>query len=180
MKQKNRPKAVRLTLLPIPDEFVRLVAAKQLSELRYLLAAVPNRALPKQGWLPMRFFRHAKLCFCGGNIGLRDYLDAQAVKDVRVAAAVAVHTAFPASGMLEVDRDVGNPSEGAVGVDNCIRAVCGGDLSEFLECHLLLFPSLCGIDAAVWYEYSIAAMAQQQVYTAISQCVIPASLKGQL
>ena len=131
-----------MDLLPIPDELIRLVAAKQFSEVFNLLAAIPNRALPKQGWLPMRFLRHAKLCFCGGHISLRDDLDAQAVKDVRVAAAVAVHAAFPAIGMLEVDRNILDPSEGSVGVDNRVGAVGGGDLGEFLEGHGQLLPSV--------------------------------------
>ena len=129
-------------LLPIPDELIRLVAAKQLSELRYLLAAVPNRALPKQGWLSMRFFRHPELRFRCGHIGLRDYLDAQAVKDVSVAAAVAVHTAFPAIGMFEVDGDILRASERLVCMHNRIGAVGGGDLGEFLESHGQLLPSL--------------------------------------
>jgi len=142
VKQKNRPKTVRLTLLPIPDELIRLVATKQLGAVFNLFTAIPNRALPKQRWLPMRFLRHPELCFCGGHIRLRDDLDAQAVKDVRVAAAVAVHTALASIGPFEVDRDVGNPSEGSVGVDNRVGAVGGGDLGEFPEGHGQLLPSL--------------------------------------
>jgi len=122
----------------------------------------------------MRFLRHPELCFRCGHIRLRDDLYPQPVKDVSVAAAVAVHTALASIGPFEVDRNILDPSEGSVGVDNRVGAVGGGDFSEFLEGHGQLLPSLCGIDAAVWYEYSIAAMAQQQVYTTISQCVIPA------
>ena len=122
----------------------------------------------------MRFLRHPKLCLCRCNIGLRDDLNAQPVKDVRVAAAVAVDAALASVGSFEVNRDVLDPSKGSMCMHNRVGAVGGGDLGEFLEGHLLQLPSLCGIDAAVWYEYSIAAMAQQQVYTAISQCVIPA------
>jgi hypothetical protein len=40
VQRKNRPKAVRLTLLPIPDELIRSVAAKQLGEFFNLLAAI--------------------------------------------------------------------------------------------------------------------------------------------
>ena len=160
-------------LLPIPDELIRLVAAKQFSELHYLFAAIPNRALPKQARLPMRFLCHPELCFRCGHIGLGDDLYPQAVEDIRVAAAVAVDAAFPAIGQFEVDGDILHASERLVCMHNRVWAVGGGDLGEFLEGHGQLLLSLCGIHAAVWYEYSIAAMAQQQVYTAISQCVIP-------
>ena len=129
-------------LLPIPDELIRLVATKQLGEVFNLFTAIPNRALPKQGWLPMRFLRHPKLCFCRCNIGLRDDLDAQAVKDVRVAAAVAVYTALASIGPFEVDRDVLDPSKGSVCVDNRIGAVDGSDFGEFPEGHGQLLPSL--------------------------------------
>ena len=168
---------MRLTLLPIPDELIRLVATKQLGEVFNLFTAIPNRALSKQGWLPMRFLRHPKLCLCRCNIGLRDDLDAQPVKDVRIASAVAVHAALASIGLFEVNRNVGDPSKASMGVDNCVGAVGGGDFSEFPECHGQRLPSLCGIFAVVWYEYSIAAVAQRQVYTAISQCVIPALLQ---
>ena len=90
----------------------------------------------------MRFLRHPKLCLCRCNIGLRDDLDAQAVKDVRVATPVTVHAAFPAIGMFEVDRDVLDPSEGSVSVDDRVGAVGGGDFSEFPEGHGQFLPSL--------------------------------------
>jgi len=90
----------------------------------------------------MRFLRHAKLCFCGGHIGLRDYLDAQAVKDVRVAAAVAVDAALASIGMLEVDRDILHASERLVCMHNRVGAVCGGDFSEFLKGQGQLLPSV--------------------------------------
>ena len=90
----------------------------------------------------MSFLRHSELCFCGGHIGLRDDLDAQAVKDVSVAAAVAVHTALASIGPFEVDRNILDTSERLVCVDNRVGAVGGGDFSEFPEGHGQLLPSL--------------------------------------